>query len=80
MDRCVLVQFVLPCVWSGSQVEHDPLHRSVKAYGALSFAHRRSRIMVNLAAFYDGPADKDVRETWVEDSLRRCARATRAPT
>ena len=35
--------------------------------------------MVNLAAFYDGLADKDVRETWLEDSLRRCARATRAP-
>ena len=52
----------------------------VKAYGVLSFAHRRSRIMVNLAAFYDGLADKDVRETRVEDSLRRCARATRAPT
>jgi FAD/FMN-containing dehydrogenase len=32
---------------------------------ATSFAHRRSRIMVNLAAFYDGPGDRAVRDAWV---------------
>jgi FAD/FMN-containing dehydrogenase len=34
---------------------------------ATAFAHRHSRIMVNVAAFYDGPADRDRRETWVTD-------------
>ena len=34
---------------------------------ATTFAHRRSRIMVNLAAFYDGPADRAVRQAWVDD-------------
>jgi FAD/FMN-containing dehydrogenase len=34
---------------------------------ATAFAHRRSRIMVNLAAFYDGPEDRAVREAWVRD-------------
>jgi FAD/FMN-containing dehydrogenase len=34
---------------------------------ATAFAHRQSRIMVNLAAFYDGPEDRAVREAWVED-------------
>jgi len=34
---------------------------------ATAFAHRRSRIMVNVAAFYDGPADRAVREAWVAD-------------
>jgi FAD/FMN-containing dehydrogenase len=33
---------------------------------ATAFAHRASRIMVNVAAFYDGPADRAVREGWVE--------------
>jgi FAD/FMN-containing dehydrogenase len=32
---------------------------------ATAFAHRRSRIMTNVAAFYDGPEDKAVREAWV---------------
>jgi FAD/FMN-containing dehydrogenase len=32
---------------------------------ATAFAHRRSRIMTNVAAFYDGPEDKAVREEWV---------------
>ncbi len=32
---------------------------------ATAFAHRASRIMVNLAAFYDGPEDRAVREAWV---------------
>ena len=34
---------------------------------ATAFAHRQSRIMVNLAAFYSGPDDKPVREAWVAD-------------
>ena len=34
---------------------------------ATAFAHRQSRIMVNLAAFYDGPDDKARRESWVTD-------------
>jgi FAD/FMN-containing dehydrogenase len=32
-----------------------------------AFAHRQSRIMVNLAAFYSGPEDQAVRLAWVED-------------
>jgi FAD/FMN-containing dehydrogenase len=34
---------------------------------ATAFAHRHSRIMVNLAAFYDGPADQAVRQAWVDE-------------
>jgi FAD/FMN-containing dehydrogenase len=34
---------------------------------ATAFAHRGSRIMVNVAAFYDGPDDRAVREAWVSD-------------
>jgi FAD/FMN-containing dehydrogenase len=34
---------------------------------ATAFAHRHSRIMVNVAAFYDGPADKDKRQAWADD-------------
>ena len=34
---------------------------------ATAFAHRNSRIMVNLAAFYAGPEDRAVREAWVAD-------------
>jgi FAD/FMN-containing dehydrogenase len=34
---------------------------------ATAFAHRSSRIMVNLAAFYEGPDDRIVRERWVDD-------------
>ena len=33
---------------------------------ATAFAHRDSRIMVNLAAFYDGPDDRVVRQAWVD--------------
>ena len=33
---------------------------------ATAFAHRASRIMVNLAAFFDGPDDRTVREAWVK--------------
>ncbi len=34
---------------------------------ATAFAHRRSRIMVNVAAFYEGPQDRAAREAWVTD-------------
>lgn len=34
---------------------------------ATAFAHRASRIMVNVAAFYNGPEDRIVREKWVSD-------------
>jgi hypothetical protein len=34
---------------------------------ATAFAHRSSRIMVNVAAFYDGPEDRPRREEWVTD-------------
>jgi FAD/FMN-containing dehydrogenase len=34
---------------------------------ATAFAHRASRIMVNVAAFYQGPEDRAVRETWVSE-------------
>ena len=33
---------------------------------ATAFAHRTSRIMAAVAAFYDGPDDRLVREAWVE--------------
>jgi FAD/FMN-containing dehydrogenase len=34
---------------------------------ATAFAHRASRIMVNVAAFYEGPEDRAVREAWVTE-------------
>jgi FAD/FMN-containing dehydrogenase len=34
---------------------------------ATAFAHRASRIMVNVAAFYDGPADRVRRQAWVDE-------------
>lgn len=34
---------------------------------ATAFAHRQSRIMANIAAFYTGAADHDIRRSWVED-------------
>jgi len=34
---------------------------------ATAFAHRRSRIMANLAAFYNDPAEKALRQAWVDD-------------
>ena len=34
---------------------------------ATAFAHRSSRIMVNLGAFYDDPADKPGRQAWVDE-------------
>jgi FAD/FMN-containing dehydrogenase len=34
---------------------------------ATAFAHRHRRMMVNVAAFYQGPSDHDVRVAWVTD-------------
>jgi hypothetical protein len=34
---------------------------------ATAFAHRRSRIMVNIATFYEGAEDRAVRQAWVTD-------------
>jgi hypothetical protein len=34
---------------------------------ATAFAHRASRIMVNVAAFYEGPEDRPLREAWVSE-------------
>ena len=34
---------------------------------ATAFAHRGSRIMVNVATFYEGPDDRDRRAGWVDD-------------
>ncbi len=34
---------------------------------ATAFAHRDSKIMVNVAAFYDGPEDRAPRDAWVSD-------------
>src|SRR5213076_1652778 len=34
---------------------------------ATAYAHRASRIMVNIAAFYDGPDDKVDKQAWVAD-------------
>lgn len=33
---------------------------------ATAFAHRTSRIMVNVASFYEGPEDRDRRAAWVD--------------
>jgi FAD/FMN-containing dehydrogenase len=34
---------------------------------ATAFAHRKSRIMVNLAALYDKPEEKEIHEAWVSE-------------
>ncbi len=34
---------------------------------ATAFAHRASRIMVNLAAFYDGEDDRPMRQAWLDE-------------
>jgi FAD/FMN-containing dehydrogenase len=31
-----------------------------------AFAHRRERLLLNVASFYDGPRDRPLRETWVK--------------
>ena len=35
--------------------------------GSTAFAHRQQRLLVNVAAFYDGPADKPAREAWTAE-------------
>ena len=48
---------------------------------ATAFAHRASRIMVNVAAFYDGPDDKPRRgRRGSTDFAATCTRATTART
>jgi FAD/FMN-containing dehydrogenase len=37
---------------------------------ATAYAHRKSRIMVNLAAFYESEADKADKQRWVDDFAR----------
>jgi FAD/FMN-containing dehydrogenase len=37
------------------------------ASDATAFAHRASKIMVNIAAFYVGPEDQKIRDTWVKE-------------
>jgi hypothetical protein len=34
---------------------------------ATAFAHRQSRIMVNVASFYEGPDDRPRRQSWVDE-------------
>jgi FAD binding domain/Berberine and berberine like len=34
---------------------------------ATAFAHRNSKIMTNVASFYEGPEDKPIREKWVSE-------------
>ena len=34
---------------------------------ATAFAHRQSRIMVNLAAFFEGPEDRALRQAWLDE-------------
>jgi len=36
---------------------------------ATAFAHRASRIMVNVAVFYEGPEDQPIREAWAADTV-----------
>jgi FAD/FMN-containing dehydrogenase len=38
---------------------------------ATAYAHRAGRIMVNLAAFYEGESDKAVRQAWLDDFAAR---------
>lgn len=40
------------------------------APSATAYAHRRSPIMINVAAFYDGEADKPVKQAWAADFAR----------
>ena len=37
------------------------------APAATAYNHRSSRMMANVAAFYEGPADKEVRTRWVDE-------------
>ena len=48
---------------------------------ATAFAHRgSSRIMVNVAAFYEGPEDAASTRRWVEEFARRSCQDDAAPT
>lgn len=47
---------------------------------ATAFAHRQSRIMVNVAAFYDGEADKTRVRHGCQNSRTPCGRRTPVPT
>jgi hypothetical protein len=38
---------------------------------ATAYAHRSSRIMVNIAAFYEGEDDRPIREAWVNELVER---------
>jgi hypothetical protein len=38
---------------------------------ATAFAHRQQRILVNVAAFFEGEADRPVRQAWVNDVAGR---------
>lgn len=40
------------------------------APSATAYAHRKSPIMINVAAFYDGEADKPAKEAWAADFAR----------
>jgi FAD/FMN-containing dehydrogenase len=35
---------------------------------ATAYAHRSSRVMANVAAFYDGPDDKPAKQRWIEET------------
>ena len=37
---------------------------------ATAFAHRTKRMLVNVAAFYQGDADREVRRAWVSEFSR----------
>ncbi|HEX3266206.1 MAG TPA: FAD-binding oxidoreductase [Candidatus Limnocylindrales bacterium] len=48
-------------------------------WDATAFAHRTRKIMINVACFYEGEADKPVRQDWVDrtaEAIRRTAGAT----
>ena len=38
---------------------------------ATAFAHRQRRILINVAAFFNGEADRSVRQSWVDDVAGR---------
>ena len=47
---------------------------------ATAFAHRRSAIMATVASFYDGAADKPVRQAWVDEFAAALQQRMTAPT
>jgi FAD/FMN-containing dehydrogenase len=53
-----------PFEWSSCGPSAGPWHGW--PVEATAFAHRHSRIMANVAAFYEGPADRDRRQAWVD--------------